>query len=373
MRTMKRVALIMAGGGGTRLWPASTSSRPKQLLDPFLGGRSLLRRTIERLQGLVALGDVFIVTTQEQRPAVLEAVPELDAEQVIAEPMGRNTGPCIALGVARLRAKLENATLIALPSDHQVADPEGFSRVLEAACVHAEDAGTIATLGIEPDHAATGFGYIERSTAGRAPAPGDHGIGVFAAKRFVEKPELARARAFVESGRFLWNAGIFVMPMQRIEKELALHLPDLWSDLYAKSAQLRDAPAAEVPTIVHDAYQRATPAAIDTAVMEKQDDLLVVPARVGWSDLGSWRAIYDVATRDANDNANVFGGPQPVSIDAKGCLVWAEDAQVAIVGASDLIVVQSGDRVLVCHKDQTQNVRAVVDQVAASARRDQIK
>ncbi len=373
MRTMKRVALIMAGGGGVRLWPASTSSRPKQLLDPFLTGRSLLRRTIERLRGLVELPDVFVVTTEEQRPAVLETVPELDPEHVIAEPLGRNTAPCIALGVARLREKQSDATLIALPSDHRVADPTGFARVLEAACVHAEQAQSIATLGIEPDHAATGFGYIERSTSGRDAVDGDHGIGVFAAKRFVEKPELARARAFVESGRFLWNAGIFVMPMRRIERELALHLPDLWTDLYATSARLTDAPAVEVPRLVHDAYQRATGTPIDTAVMEKQQDLLVVPARVGWSDLGSWRSIYDVAERDEHNNANVYGGPPPVHVDASGCLVWAEDAQVAVVGASDLIVVQSGDRVLVCHKDQTQRVRAVVDQVGAAARRDQTK
>ena len=370
----KRVALIMAGGGGTRLWPASTAERPKQLLDPYLQGQSLLARTVERLRGITDPEDVFVVTTQAQRDAVIDAAPMVDPEHVIAEPMGRNTAPCIALGIALLRGRTPGATVIALPSDHRVADPEGFGRVLEAACLHAERAGAIATLGIEPDHAATGFGYIERATEQQPPADGDHGIGVFGAKRFVEKPELARARAFVESGRFLWNAGIFVMPLERIERELARCIPQLWSDLFACAGDLKGAAAAEVSAIVHEAYNRAEPQPIDTAVMEQQDDLLVVPARVGWSDLGSWRAIYDAAPRaeaeTEDGSAVIHSGPRPVLRDAKGCMVWAEDAEVAVIGAEDLIIAQSGDRVLVCHKDRTQDVRSVVDQLLA-ARRDQ--
>lgn len=337
----------MAGGGGTRLWPASTPERPKQLFDPLLQGKSLLRRTVERLEGFVAPEHIWVVTTRDQQEQVIAALPEVRPEHVIGEPFGRNTAPAIALAVRRLAADHPEATLVALPADHHVRDPEAFRQRLATAVAHAEAASCLVALGITPDHAATGYGWIERDEEPLAPVDGDAGAPVFVAKRFVEKPDETRAREFLEHGRYLWNAGIFVMPVVRIAAELAQHCHDTWEALGA------------LP--LDDAYARIHPEPIDTAVMEKQTDLRVVPADVGWTDLGSWRAVSEIAHRDEHGNAGISDDAAPVLFDCEGTLAWAEGMQVAVVGMRDVAVVCSGNRVIVCPLDRAQEVRSVVE------------
>jgi mannose-1-phosphate guanylyltransferase len=338
----------MAGGGGTRLWPASTPQRPKHLLDPLLLSRSLLRRTVDRVAGFVEPDGIWVVTTREQHEPIVAALPEVRPEHVIAEPFGRNTAPAIALGVRRLAADHPEATLVVLPADHHVRDEEAFRSKLAAAAAHAEAAQCVVTLGIEPDHAATGFGWIERDPQALPAVDGDGGVPVFAAKRFVEKPDEARAREFLASGRHLWNAGIFVMPVVRIAAELARHCAPTWEAL------------ATLP--LDEAYARIVSEPIDSAVMEKQDDLRVVPAEVGWTDLGSWRAVLAISERDEHGNAaTVIDAPPPVLLDCEGTLAWSEGVQIAVVGGRELAVICSGNRVLVCPLDRAQDVRSVVD------------
>jgi mannose-1-phosphate guanylyltransferase len=357
----RRIAVVLAGGGGTRLWPASTPDRPKQLMDPLLSGTSLLRQTIERVADLV--DETWIVTTRDQAGGLGALARKVD--RVIAEPAGRNTAPAVALAVRHAESLHGEATLIALPADHHVADPEEFRRHLAAACVHAEADLAIATLGISPDYPATGFGYIERSAEALPPREGDDGVTVYEATRFVEKPDLASAERFVQSGRFLWNAGVFVMPRERIADELARHCPAVWSALEPIVAALRAGDAAAAEGIADGAYAAANAAPIDTAVMEKLGDIRVVPASVGWTDLGSWQAIYELAAKDPRGNASVTGGPTPVLVDSDGSLVWSESAQIAVLGLKDVVVVQSGDRVLVMSRAEAQRVRAVVDALKA--------
>jgi mannose-1-phosphate guanylyltransferase len=363
----ERIALVMAGGGGTRLWPASTPDRPKQLIDPLLGtpSRSLLRDTIERLEGLVARGDVYVVTTIDQVAAIEAAVPTLTPDRIIVEPRGRNTAPCIALSVVELHARrgqeIDQATLLVLPADHHVADPEAFRHLAAAACAHAEAGRSVVTLGIEPDHPATGFGYIERGDEPLAAVPGDDGVEVFAARSFVEKPDFERARTYLRSGRHLWNAGMFIMPVGRIAEELQRHCPQTWNALTAARAGFEGARSLE------QAYASVKAEPIDVAVMEKLDDLRVVPARIGWTDLGSWGAVYGIAAHDDAGNAVVTDGnagdASATLIDVEGSLVWSEDAEVGVIGVRDLCIVVSGGRVLVCPRDRAQDVRALVDRL----------
>jgi mannose-1-phosphate guanylyltransferase/mannose-6-phosphate isomerase len=340
----------MAGGGGTRLWPASTPERPKHLFDPLLGGKSLLRRTVERLEGFVDPDGVWVVTTREQHDQVVAALPEVRADQVIAEPFGRNTAPCIALGVRRLAADHPENTLVVLPADHHVRDEEAFRTRLAAAAAHAEAAQCIVTLGIEPDHAATGFGWIERETEALPEVAGDGGVPAYAVRGFVEKPDQTRAREFLASGRHLWNAGIFVMPLVRIATELARHCASTWEAL------------ATLP--LEEAYANIRAEPIDTAVMEKQTDLRVVPADVGWTDLGSWRAVLAISARDEHGNAaTVADAPPPVLIDCEHTLAWSDGVQVAVVGGRELAVICIDNRVLVCPLDRAQDVRQVVEAI----------
>lgn len=359
----------MAGGGGTRLWPASIPERPKQLLDPLMSddhvphANNLLSRTIERLGTLVGPGDSWIVTAALQREGVRLAVEgKVALEQIIAEPYGRNTAAAIALSAAQIRAHVgehDDPTLVVLPADHHVTKTAQFQALLHTACTHAEQTDAIVTLGITPDRPATGFGYIEREADPCDAVPDDGANPVFSAVRFVEKPDHDRAVAFLESGRFLWNAGIFVMKLSRIEQELDRHTT-IWAGLAPVREALRGGDAATIDQAIASAYEGLESLPIDIAVMEKVSGLRVVPADIGWTDLGSWEAVYDLANKDAIGNAQIHGGPAPLFVDANRCLTWSEDAVIAVIGLDDVTVVHADNRILVMPRSRSQDVKKVV-------------
>ncbi|MBA3546051.1 MAG: mannose-1-phosphate guanylyltransferase [Nannocystis sp.] len=354
----------MAGGGGTRLWPASTAARPKQLL--HLSSRpphTLLAAAVERARRMAPLQRIYVVTSIALAPAVQAAVPELLSVNVIPEPRPRSTAPCVALAVLHVREDLRRqgwseeqvrtATVIVLPADHHIGDIDSFTNLLTVACEHSESHGEIVTLGVQPRRPSTGFGYIER---GPEPLARRGEAVVYPALRFIEKPDAARAQIFVDAGCYLWNAGIFVMPMARIIAELERHATDLWATLAPVARALATAGDAWSATVT--AYDQIMPEAIDVAVMEKQRDLCVVPMRVPWTDLGSWDALHEALPHD--DHNNVTVAPKTARtelVDTKDSLVWSEGLDVTLLGMTGVAVVVSGGRVLVCPLDRAEEVR----------------
>jgi mannose-1-phosphate guanylyltransferase/mannose-6-phosphate isomerase len=366
----ERIAIVMAGGGGTRLWPASTELRPKQLVDPTLAptGRSLLQATFERVRHLVQPDDVWVVTTALQRSGIADSAPSVHSGRILVEPRGRNTAPCIALALRVLLAARRDGpppTVIVVPADHFVRDEPAMTRHLEAACLAAERHHRIVTLGIAPTRPDTGYGYIERDAA---LVEDISGISAHAVRRFVEKPDEARARDFLAAGTFLWNAGIFVMPLDVAAAAFARHAARTWEALEQVEAAVRDGDEQGVAHAIARAYESVEPAPVDVAVMEKLDDLLVVPADVGWTDLGSWQAVASVLAADPRGNRCAQAtGAHSVVLDCDDTLVWNQDATVAVVGLRDIAVIAVGGRVLVCPLSRAQEVREVVAALAASA------
>lgn len=361
---MTGVVIIMAGGGGTRLWPASTPTRPKQLMHLSQHPpHTLLAAAVERARLLVPASRIFVVTSMALAPAIQAAAPELVARNVITEPRPRSTAPCLALALLHVRQVLREQKLseeqvartlvTVLPADHHIPAVEAFTRLLKFAGEYAGQRGCIVTLGIQPRRPSTGYGYIER---GPEPLGRDGDAFVYPALRFVEKPDAVRAQIFVDSGRYLWNAGIFLMPLGRISAEIERHAPRLAGAL-APVAWALTAGEDPWPATVA-AYDALTAEPIDIAVMEKQRDLCVVPMAVPWTDLGSWEAMREALPKDGHGNVVVAPRTAGVElIDAKNSLVWSEGLDVAVIGLQGVAVVVSGGRVLVCRLDRSEEVR----------------
>jgi mannose-1-phosphate guanylyltransferase len=339
----------MAGGGGTRLWPASRRKRPKQFLPLLPGGQTLLGATVERVLPLVPIERVFVVTAANQVPDVQKAVPTLPAENIVAEPSARNTAPCIGLGALEILRRDPEAVVAVVPSDQFVSDGENYRTAVQKALNVAEN-GAVVTIGIRPTAPETGFGYIRM---GRAQG------GANVVEKFVEKPSRATAEEYLISRQYLWNSGMFFFRAARILEAIRRHLPKL--------GQILDTIHTD-PGRAADLYPMAPSISIDYGVMEKlgAGEVLVVPGDFGWNDVGSWSAIGEIADRDPAGNT-VVG--EAVTVDARGnILVGAPEKMLAVVGVSDLVVVVTDDAILVMPKDRAQDVREVVRALETSKR-----
>jgi mannose-1-phosphate guanylyltransferase len=341
----------MAGGSGTRFWPASRRDRPKQFL-PIGSAESLLAQTARRLEGVVAAERVLVVCAADQVERVRETLPDLPASNILAEPVARNTAPCIAFAAAEIAAREAHSLQVVLPADHVIRPVESFRESLRAALSEAEQSGALIGFGIRPGFPATGFGYLELEDKAAS------GGGALRVRRFVEKPDLERARAFLAGGRHLWNSGIFVWRTDAIRSALRECLPEI-------AAALEGPPRGEA---LAAAYANLPSISIDYGVLEHAADVRALRVDYPWSDVGAWDALSDVA--DADDRGHVVvGGGELEARDAQNCIVYGESGQLTcLIGVSDLVVVRSGDAVLVCPKARAQEVKDLVEQLKQNGR-----
>jgi len=339
----------MAGGAGTRFWPLSRNCRPKQLLS-WGDGDSLLVSTVRRLQPLIPTDRILVVTSARLVDEIKRQLPELQPHQILAEPVARNTAPCVAWAASRIARDDPKAVMMVLPSDHYIADEDTFRSQLRVA-IEAASSGYVVTLGVPPTRPDTGYGYIER---------GENFSGeVYHVQRFVEKPDLQRAMEFLKTGRFLWNSGMFFFKAETILEAMDAHLPNL----NALARKYQQATLAEEAQLVNETFASAEAISLDHGIIERIDRVLVIPARFVWSDVGSWGAAWQLAPKDEHGNS-CFGSA--ITIDARNCYIrTASDNThprvIALVGVEDLVVVDTGDALLVLNKHRDQDVKALVD------------
>jgi len=359
-------AVILAGGRGTRFWPRSRTRQPKQLLN-IVGRDSMLEQTIGRLSPLFRSSQLWIVTNDEQKTAVRRQASKIPAAHILAEPVGRNTAAAIGLAAIHLlRESGPGALMAVLPADHFIAQAERYRRIVRAALSVAERPGALLVLGIPPTHPETGFGYVELTgKAARA-----RGQQVFAVKRFTEKPSLPRARKYVASVRYLWNAGMFFWRVSTFLEGLQRHLPK------THAALLRLAETIGTPRY-NATLKRIYPAleniSIDYALLEpasrdpRRNPVFALPAAVGWSDIGSWAAVYELLARAPGENVSAG---RFTAQDASGNFLWSPRKFVAAIGVNDLVVVETDDALLVCPRDRAQDVGKIVKWLEAEGARE---
>jgi mannose-1-phosphate guanylyltransferase len=341
--------VVMAGGAGTRFWPASTENKPKQLLT-LVGDRSLLQLSVDRARALVPPDRILVITNAALAEACRAQLPELPADNIVAEPTRRDTAAAIALATALVGARSSSGARVAvLTADHLIAPVSLFAEAVRAAVAATrERPQAIVTFGVVPTYPATGYGYLEVDDA--------IGDGDRAVVRFVEKPDATTATGYVASGRFLWNSGMFVFAVAAMARALDNHLP---AHLPAVREAIDAAGRVDAPALAA-AFARLTKISIDKSVMEKHDDVRCVPARFSWSDVGSFPALAEHLPRDAYDNA--YRG-QPRVLDARGNVLWSEDAdeEIAVIGLSEVVVVRAGKRTLVVPRSRAEDVKKLVE------------
>jgi mannose-1-phosphate guanylyltransferase len=345
-------ALIMAGGSGTRLWPLSRQARPKQALR-LVGDRTMFQHSVERLAPLFSPDRTFIVTAAEQVGALLRQVPQLPGGNFIVEPVQRGTASAIGLAAIYLRRRDPDATMAVLTSDHYIADREAFQRVLRAACQVAQQ-GCLVTLGIRPTFASTGYGYIER---GEPLAEAD-GLTAYRVEAFREKPDAATAEEFMANGRHTWNSGMFIWRVDRILAEMKRQMPRFYDQLMQLDAAMGTDRESLVLSYV---WPRVAAQTIDYGIMEGADDVAVIPAEMGWSDIGSWATLLDILPGD--ENGNVIIDADHIGVDTTETLVYGNNRMVATIGVSCLVVVDTDDVLLICPHDRAQDVKKIVEQL----------
>lgn len=337
------IALIMAGGAGTRFWPASTRSFPKQFL-PILGDKSMIRVTFERLLPLIQPQDIYVVTTQDQVHLVKEHLDQMPEENIIVEPAGMNTAPCLALSLSYLARRYPPETpMFALPADHYIRDTKSFLKSLKVAAKIA-GRGMLVTFGIKPSYPATGYGYIQ--------AGGEIRPGVLGAHRFKEKPDLKTAISFLEQGNFYWNSGMFCWILGILGWAFEMYLSEaiLISEKITEAREAGDTSKDEL-------YFQMPKLPIDVAILEKAANRVVIPVDYGWSDVGSWEALANLSDKDENGNSFKSGG---VGLNSKDNYVHTSKF-TALIDVEDLCIVEGKDAFLICPKKSSESVRQLVD------------
>ncbi|MEP7257095.1 MAG: mannose-1-phosphate guanylyltransferase [Flavitalea sp.] len=344
--------VIMAGGIGSRFWPMSRTNFPKQFLDILNMGKTLIQSTYERFISFIPPENIYVVTSAEYVNIVKKQLPDLPLQNILAEPSRKNTAPCIAYISFKLNQLDPNALLIVAPADHLISDNIAFTKVCWEALSFVKKHNAFITLGINPTHPNTGYGYIQYE---------QHSVSdnVFKVKTFTEKPNLELAKTFVASGEFLWNAGIFVWQVKNIIPAFEKYLPEVY-DLFVSQKEKFNTPEEE--GALQEIYPFCTSISIDFGIMEKADNVYVIPSSFGWSDLGTWNSAYQNLKKDGH--ANAAAGPNVMLMDTSNCIVHTPEHKLVVIqGLNDYILVDTEDVLLICKKDKEQEIKEFVGDV----------
>jgi mannose-1-phosphate guanylyltransferase len=345
-------AIIMAGGRGTRFWPRSRERKPKHLLD-IISEKTIIQETVDRIKPLITPDNILVVTGKKHARALIKQLPEIPSRNIIIEPEGKNTAACIGLAALHIQKIVSDDIMVVLPSDHAIADSHKFIDVLNAAAKVAAQENGLVTIGIKPSSIQTGFGYIEQADSFQHIADEK----VFRVKSIREKPDFQQAQQFVQSGNFYWNSGMFVWKASIILKEISHWLPDLYAGLMKIHEALGTPDEAAV---VHRVYKRLASISIDYGVMEKANNVFMLQGDFGWSDIGSWDALWEISAKDNQGNV-LIGGGNAIFEGTEGSLVYSPKKLVALVGIKDIIIVETKDALLICKKGCSQDVKKVVE------------
>src|SRR6266516_3973946 len=342
-------ALILAGGSGERFWPLSRRNRPKQLLR-LVSERTLLEETVARLEGFVPTERILILTNIEQEKAVRDLLKAFPKQNIIAEPAHRDTAAAVALGAGWIAARDHSATMLVLPADHVIADRAAFQETMKTAAAAAEETGALITIGIKPTWACPGFGYIEQGEPVRLRSDGK--IAVHRVVRFREKPNVDLAESFLRKGNFRWNAGMFVWSVPTVLSEFNRHAPEL-ADFISQVRSPKD-----LDKVLHERFAKLPRISFDYAIMEKTEHVLVVEASFDWDDVGSWQAVAHYFKKDEQGNA---ANSALTALDSSDNIIFNDgETTVALLGVHNLVVVRTGDAILICHRHQAEKIKNLV-------------
>ena len=343
--------VIMAGGIGSRFWPFSTERKPKQFLDFFGTGRSLLQMTVDRFRPIVPIENMVIVTNVAYKELILEQVPDMQESQILCEPARRNTAPCIAYATAWIKAKGEGrkANIVVAASDHLILEEEKFRQVILKAFDFTGKNEAICTLGMTPTRPETGYGYIQFEKKG----------DIYSVKEFKEKPDLETAKKYLASGDYLWNSGIFVWSLKTIDEAIRRYMPEI-ADIFAQGEGLIGT-EKERDFIEHN-FPKCPNISVDYGIMEKADNVYVLPSSFGWSDLGTWGSLYELSEKDEQQNVSLHSTAH--FHEAQGNIVVLEPGKVAIVqGVDDMIIAEQSGALLICKKAEEQRIKQFINEL----------
>ncbi len=340
--------IVMAGGVGSRFWPYSRKQKPKQFHDILGNGKTLIQETIDRFEGVIPKENIFIVANRSYRDLILKQLPSLDDSNLLLEPQGKNTAPCIAYGSLKALVRDPQARVVVCPSDHVINDVSGFIDTIKLALEESLAGDKLITLGISPSRPDTGYGYIQFDNSSSEPAK--------KVLRFTEKPDLENARRFIESGDFLWNSGIFIWRASKIFDEFQMHLPELYQQFRGIEQKMD---SGQEDMAIDEVYGRCENISIDYGILERSSDVYVIPSDFRWNDLGTWRSLYEMVEKD--DQGNYISG-NVRTYGVSNSLVKVEDGKLLIAqGVEDLIIIQEGDVTMICKKQDEQMVKTFVE------------
>ncbi|MGN7353657.1 mannose-1-phosphate guanylyltransferase [Paenibacillus amylolyticus] len=349
---MNITCVIMAGGKGERFWPKSRTNLPKQFLN-ISGNKSMIQQSIARLEKMVDISRIFIVTNELYAELIKAQIPTLPANNIIIEPVGRNTAPCIGLASIIIEDRFPDSTMIVIPSDHIIENEEGFIRILKTAVEVAQDNENLVTLGIQPTYPETGYGYIESSDQTREV----NELSVHKVNQFVEKPDLVTAQSYLEAGNFLWNSGIFVWKVDTIRHYIEELMPEMHDVLETMKVVLDSENRDE---LIRSEFLKMPDQSIDYGIMEKVSNIYVIPCVFGWDDVGSWTALERI--NELDENGNVIRG-NILNLDTKRCIIESNGKLIATLGIEDLIIVDTEDVTLICTKEKAQEVKLLLKEL----------